>query len=111
MKRFLTCLLALVLAMSCMLALASCGEEETSKNEDASSAEEASVSKEYVLAEGYKLFDKDGVSFAYPKGWTLTDGSNPIMMDTNGNNINVDYETATKQNTKYVSTDLVLAKS
>ncbi|MBO7157642.1 MAG: hypothetical protein J6W31_03475 [Clostridia bacterium] len=86
--------------MSCMLALASCGEEETSKNEDASSAEEVSVSKEYVLAEGYKLFDKDGVSFAYPKGWTLTDGSNPIMMDTNGNNINVVYETATKQNTE-----------
>lgn len=100
MKRFLTCLLALVLAMSCMLALASCGEEETSKNEDASSAEEASVSKEYVLAEGYKLFDKDGVSFAYPKGWTLTDGSNPIMVDANGNNINVVYETATKQNTE-----------
>ena len=85
MKRFLTCLLALVLAMSCMLALASCGEEETSEKEDASSAAEISVSKDYVLAEGYKLFEKDGVSFAYPKGWTLTDGSNPIMMDTNGN--------------------------
>ena len=104
MKKLLSFLLALTLVLTCAFAMTACKEDEDPKKEseaeEASSAETVSESKEYVLADGYKLFDKDGVSFAYPKDWTLTNGSNPIMQDTKGNNINVVYEVATKQNTE-----------
>ncbi len=112
MKRFLTCLLALTLVLGCVFALASCGEEETpkteskaeSKNEEASSQDTVSESKDYVLAEGYKLYTKKDISFAYPEDWELTDGANPIMLDEMGNNFNLTYENANKENTQLYKT-------
>ena len=69
MKKLLSFLLALTLVLICAFAMTACKEDEDPKKEseaeEASSAETVSESKEYVLADGYKLFDKDGVSFAY----------------------------------------------
>lgn len=103
MKRLLTCLLALILVLTCVFAMTACGEKEDPKKEseaeDTSSVEETvSTPKEYVPAEGYKLYTKSGISFAYPKAWTLTDGAQPVMQDINGNNINMTSENTSKAN-------------
>ena len=85
MKKSITRLLAVLLVLGCVLALAACDEK--------------SSGKPYTLAEGYKLYENDDLSFAYPSSWTLTDGSTAMMVGTNGNNFNVVYETANEENT------------
>lgn len=116
MKRFLTFLLAAALVLTCAFAMTACGEEETSRGgseaesqaeskaesetEGTSSAETVSTPEEYVLAEGYKLYAGDDISFAYPEDWDLIDGVNPVMADANGNSINLMSELANQQNTQ-----------
>ncbi len=108
MKKRLLCLLALVLALGCLLALTACDEktESTAKtdseeeNESVESKDESQAPVAYTPAEGYTLYEKGAVSFAYPADWSLADGTNPIMTGANGNNINLVTETATKENTE-----------
>ncbi len=98
MKRLLTCLLALVLVLTCLFAMTACGEKEEPKKEseaeDTSSAESAESTPEaYKTAKGYKLYSKSGISFAYPENWEIEDD---VIIDENGNNINMTYSAASK---------------
>ena len=98
MKRLLTCLLAFVLVLTCLFAMTACGEKEEPKKEseaeDTSSAESAESTPEaYKPAKGYKLYSKSGISFAYPENWEIEDD---VIIDENGNNINMTYSAASK---------------
>lgn len=104
MKRLLTCLLALILVLTCVFAMTACGEkedpkkeseaEDTSSVESAESAESAESTPEaYKPAKGYKLYSKSGISFAYPEDWEIEDD---VIIDENGNNINMNYSAASK---------------
>ena len=97
MKRLLTCLLALILVLTCVFAMTACGEKEDPKKESeaedtssvgsAESAESAESTPEaYKPAKGYKLYSKSGISFAYPENWEIEDD---VIIDENGNNINM----------------------
>ncbi len=104
MKKTLTCLLALVLVLTSLFAMTACGEkedpkkeseaEDTSSVESAESAESAESTPEaYKPAKGYKLYSKSGISFAYPEDWEIEDD---VIIDENGNNINMNYSAASK---------------
>lgn len=113
MKKTLTCLLALVLVLTSLLAMTACGEKEEPKKEseaeDTSSLAEISsvestssqesafsetdISSEETAPEGYALYSKDGISFVYPEDWEI---ENDIIIDDNGNNINMTYSAASK---------------
>ena len=103
MKKTMTRLLAVLLILGCILAMTACGDKDddkqTDKEESTSASVEEGKNKEYTLAEGYKLYENDDLSFAYPSSWTLTEGSSPIMTSSNGNNFNMSYELANKENT------------
>ena len=85
MKKSITRLLAVLLVLGCVLALAACDEK--------------SSGKPYTLAEGYKLYENDDLSFAYPSSWTLTDGSTAVMVGADGSNFNVAFVIANEENT------------
>ena len=104
MKKTLTCLLALVLVLTSLFAMTACGEkedpkkeseaEDTSSVESAESAESAESTPEaYKPAKGYKLYSKSGISFAYPEDWEIEDD---VIIDDDGNNINMNYSAASK---------------
>ena len=111
MKRFLSILLVLTLALTCVFAMTACKEDEDPKkesqaeseaedtsSEDTSSAEDTSsvedTSSAETVAEGYALYSAEGISFVYPEDWTLSDN---MMIDSNGNNINMTYTAASKE--------------
>ena len=50
-----------------------------------------------VIPEGYQVFENGDISFAYPEGWNMTDGSTVILVNETGigNNITVVYEQKT----------------
>ena len=102
MKKTMTRLLAVLLILSCIFAMTACDEEKDDKktDKDESVSVDTEKNKEYTLAEGYSLYQKEGISFAYPSSWTLTDGSSPVMTSSNGNNFNMSYELANKENTE-----------
>lgn len=101
MKKTLTCLLALVLVLTSLFAMTACGEKEDPKKEseaeDTSSVESAesaeSTPEAYKPAKGYKMYSKSGISFAYPEDWEI---ENDVIIDDNGNNINMTYSAASK---------------
>ena len=80
MKRYF-CLLMALFMMCCGLTLSSCTNEPV----------------EVPIPEGYQVYDNGAISFAYPEGWTKTDGSTVILTnpDGSGNNITVVYENKT----------------
>lgn len=107
MKKTMTRLLAILLILGCFLAMTACDEATESKektefasedNADGGEASKAPVA--YTPPQGYTLYQKGAISFAYPDSWTLTDGSNPVMTGPSGNNINLVSEVATEENTK-----------
>ncbi len=108
MKRTMTRILAILLLMGCFLTMTACDEAAESKGETESEQKDTSVSQEetsapkeaYTPAEGYTLYQKGSISFAYPEAWTLTEGASPIMTGPSGNNINLVSETATEENTR-----------
>ena len=111
MKRLLSILLVLTLALTCVFAMTACKEDEDPKkesqaeseaedtsSEDTSSAEDTSsvedTSSAETVPEGYALYSAEGISFVYPEDWTLSDN---MMIDSNGNNINMTYTAASKE--------------
>lgn len=114
MKKTLICLLALVLVLTCLFAMTACKEDEDPKKESEaedtsslaeissvestssqeSASSETDTSSEEAALEGYALYSKDGISFVYPEDWEI---ENDIIIDENGNNINMTYTAASKE--------------
>ena len=114
MKKTLICLLALVLVLTCLFAMTACKEDEDPKKESEaedtsslaeissvestssqeSTSSETDTSSEETAPEGYALYSAEGISFVYPEDWTLSDN---MMIDSNGNNINMTYTVASKE--------------
>lgn len=86
MKRYLCLVLALLMILL-SFSLTAC--KDTDKNDDKET--EASI------PEGYKLYENEVLSFAYPEDWTLQDGSTVMLVNPTGtgNNITVVYEAKT----------------
>ncbi len=123
MKKTLTCLLALILVLTCVFAMTACKEDEDPKKEseaeseaeDTSSIEDTSAEgnssvedtssaesqpEGYQPAEGYKLYTEDGFSFAYPENWVFAPGATVSITGDDGNNIALTYEAASEETTK-----------
>jgi hypothetical protein len=96
MKRLLSIFLVLTLVIGCVLSLSSCSSESSkSSNNPKSEEKELEKNTPPEIPKGYTLYENRDISFAYPTGWLLQDGSFTIMTDPsgNGNNLNVVYET------------------
>lgn len=89
MKRIVCTLLALVLVLGCMFTMAACtGDNELKPKETQKQKPE--------IPAGYTEYENGTISFAYPKNWTVQDGSITILSDAaTGNNITVVYEAKT----------------
>ncbi len=83
-------LLCMLLAMACLLALVAC-DSGTESNETEPSTTPATEKVLVTQPDGYALYEKYGVVFAYPEAWTKTDASVAIVQDSSdsGNNITV----------------------
>ncbi|MBQ7293338.1 MAG: hypothetical protein IJW79_06325 [Clostridia bacterium] len=81
MKKLICTVLALAMIIGSVFAFAACKEEK----------------KVIVEApDGYTVYDNDDISFAYPEGWTVTEGSVVVIVNPTGigNNITVAYSAA-----------------
>lgn len=87
MKRLFCTFLALVMALSCVLVLASCNSGKDDKKE-------TEPPKPATAPDGYITYDNGDISFAYPSDWKKTEGSTTMLVNKSGkgNNITVVYE-------------------
>ncbi len=111
MKRFLCLTLALIMILF-SFALVACddtddddnaidagdnNDDNDNKDDNKDDNEDKDNKDELTIPEGYKLYENDDISFAYPEDWEVTDGSTVIITDllNGGNNITVVYEPKT----------------
>lgn len=83
MKKAISIILAMMLALGCVFAMTACGNQGDGGEEN----------KTPVIPKGYKKFTLQDISFAYPEGWDEQSGSVTILADASGagNNITVVY--------------------
>ena len=89
MKKIISVLLIITLLMGCIFVLAACSDKKSSSSKKKDKAPE--------IPEGYKRYQNDDLSFAYPEDWTKRSGSAEILVNPEGagNNITVVYEDKT----------------
>ena len=109
MKRFLSIFMCLVLVMSLCAILASCDDDgepaattaaaATTTADDAAATTTAATTTAATTTvpapDGYKLYAKDGISFAYPENWNKDDSTGIASAPNGQKNIVVTYEEAT----------------
>ena len=97
MKKFLSMLLALVLVLSVLAVFSACDSDDKKKDDDDKKEAATTTENKVEIPDGYKLYEGDAFSFAYPKSWSVdTTASLPIIKDmTTGNNINIYTEAKT----------------
>lgn len=95
MKRKISFILALILALACLV---SCGDTGNTSTTATSATTTATTA--IVIPASCQKYSDGYISFAYPKAWTKTNGSVTILTDPSGsgNNITVVYE---NKNTYY----------
>ena len=95
MRKIIYLLLVLALMMSCVSSFIACDMLPFSKDDSADETPDTEPETP-ECPEGYKLYESDKISFAYPEDWIMNDGSIVILMnETTGNNITVVYEAKT----------------
>ncbi|MBQ9087059.1 MAG: hypothetical protein IJY47_07740 [Clostridia bacterium] len=101
MKKLLIVLLALMLTITSFV-MGSCDKKEEETKEAQSTTEEQTTEEQTTeeqkpqVPAGYQLYDDGIIMFAYPEGWTKTNGSTVVLKGATGrNNITVVYEAKT----------------
>ena len=104
MRKIIYLLLVLALMMSCVSSFIACDmlpfnkDESSDETPDETPAETPDTEPDTApeCPEGYKLYESERISFAYPENWIKQDGSVVILMNSvTGNNITVVYEAKT----------------
>ena len=97
MKKVVNIVSVLTLALCLCFSLSSCFFLAYRTNATVSDAEMSAVTipdKEYVIPAGYKSYNYEDISLAYPENWSITNSSVVLIVNETGagNNITLAYE-------------------
>ena len=87
MKKLICMLLALMMVLTMAVSFASCGEGEDGKENTENEEGKTENEDEVIIPAGYTVYKNGSISFAYPENWEKS--TDDIIMDENGNTINV----------------------
>lgn len=90
MKKLICMLLALMMVLTMAVSFASCGEskeeKENTENEEGKTENEEKE-EEVTVPDGYTMYENGDICFAIPESWEKS--TDDMIMDKNGNTINV----------------------